>query len=184
MGDDAGKSLETLACELVRAYYDDERAFRDVAWELARHFDREGRVGLAEFVLGQFGGPGTFTTMEIDSLSIIARNMFDRLAELEGKDSDEVREFGRRLSWYVHEYRATYGHSPDGFPSQEENNGKRQRCQQLEQLAREMYAAIAPMHVPCCEDTCCILADHGWPADTCLQYFREKLGELGVSQDG
>lgn len=139
MADKKTPTIETLACELVRAYYDDERAFRDVAWELARYFDSEGKTGLAEFVLGQFGGPGTFTTMEIDSLSIIARHMFDRLAELEGEDSDEVREFGRRLSWYVHEYRATYGHSPDGFPSQEENDAKRQRCQELERLARDMF---------------------------------------------
>ena len=58
-----------------------------------------------------------------------------------------------------------------------------ERCQQLEQLAREMYAAIAPMHVPCCEDTCLILADEGWPADACPQYFRQRLEELGVSLD-
>ena len=66
----------------------------------------------------------------------------------------------------------------------ERANPIEQRCQQLDQLAREMYAAIAPMHVPCCEDTCLILADEGWPADACPQYFRQRLEELGVIVDG
>lgn len=58
-----------------------------------------------------------------------------------------------------------------------------QRCQLLEQLARDMYRAIAPMHRHCCEETCASLGDMGWDADCCLHGFREQLEALGVRLD-
>ena len=58
-----------------------------------------------------------------------------------------------------------------------------QRCQQLEQLARDMYMAIAPMHEYCCEETCASLCDMGWGDGFCCQDFRSRLEELGVILD-
>lgn len=58
-----------------------------------------------------------------------------------------------------------------------------QRFQQLGQLARDMYRAIAPMHEHCCEETCASLGDMGWGDGFCCQGFREQLMELGVILD-
>ena len=58
-----------------------------------------------------------------------------------------------------------------------------QRCQQLEQVAQDMLKAIAPMHEPCCEDTCRNLADMGWQDGCCYLGFREQLEALGVGVD-
>lgn len=55
-----------------------------------------------------------------------------------------------------------------------------QRYQQLAEVARDLYKAVAPMHEPCWEDTCCNLADNGWACDSCLHVFRDQLEELGV----
>lgn len=69
-----------------------------------------------------------------------------------------------------------------GYPLREAFE-KLQRYQQLEQVAMELCKAIAPMHEPCCEDTCCNLADMGWGEGCCFQDFREQLEALGVSVD-
>ena len=58
-----------------------------------------------------------------------------------------------------------------------------QRFEKLEQVARKMYQAIAPMHEPCCEDTCLFLGDAGWHIDACCRGFRKQLEALGVSVD-
>ncbi len=58
-----------------------------------------------------------------------------------------------------------------------------ERYRQLEQLARDMYRAIAPMHEHCCEETCASLGDMGWGDGFCCQGFREQLTELGVILD-
>lgn len=58
-----------------------------------------------------------------------------------------------------------------------------QRYQQLVEVAREMYRAIAPLHKWCNEDTCCNLGDMGWPCDVCLQELRGELESLGVVLD-
>lgn len=57
-----------------------------------------------------------------------------------------------------------------------------QRYQQLEQVARDMCNAVAPMHEYCNEDTCCALVDMGWGGDSmncCLCDFRKRLEALG-----
>ena len=63
------------------------------------------------------------------------------------------------------------------------NDTIEQRYQQLEEVAREMLKAIAPMHETCCEDTCRNLADMGWKDGCCYRGFREQLEALGVSVD-
>lgn len=53
----------------------------------------------------------------------------------------------------------------------------------LEKVALDMLNAIAPLHDPCCEDTCCNLGDAGWSEDYCLHGFRDRLKALGVVAD-
>lgn len=65
---------------------------------------------------------------------------------------------------------------PDFWPIGKEKDS-------LEQVALDMYNAMAPLHEPCCEDTCRSLRDDGWPDDFCLYEFRDRLKALGVSVD-
>lgn len=51
----------------------------------------------------------------------------------------------------------------------------------IENVARDLFKAIAPMHEPCCEEVCCNLGDDGWSADNCLYDFRCRLEALGVA---
>ena len=45
----SGRSLKSIAIGLVRAYNDEEVAFKDEARELARWFDDQGACSIASF---------------------------------------------------------------------------------------------------------------------------------------
>lgn len=100
----APESLAARAIALVRAYTDDEICFRGEARKLARWFDERGKEDLALFVEAQFGGAGTFSTMEIDPLPMVARDMYATIAELVGLDSPVTRGYRERLAWYMIEF--------------------------------------------------------------------------------
>lgn len=61
-----------------------------------------------------------------------------------------------------------------------ETNTLEQRYQQLAEVARDLYKAVAPMHEPCNDDTCCNLDDYGWGSEFCLRCIRRQLEKLGV----
>lgn len=98
------RSLKSIAIGLVRAYNDEEMAFKDEARELARWFEDQGEYGLAEHVVAQFGGAGTFSTMEIDPLPAVARDMYATIAELAGPDSAEAEGYRVRLADYMRDF--------------------------------------------------------------------------------
>lgn len=102
MSDD--KTIEQIAVSLVRAHYDDGMAFRDCANELAMHFDADGRYQLAEYVMAQYSDACTLSTMEVDPLPNIARDMFGAIEATLGKDHPKVREFAERLAQYMPDF--------------------------------------------------------------------------------
>lgn len=97
----SGRSLKSIAIGLVRAYNDEEMAFKDEARELARWFDDQGEYDLAAHVMAQFGGAGTFSTMEIDPLPVVARDMYATIVALAGPDSAEAEGYRVRLANYM-----------------------------------------------------------------------------------
>ena len=93
------RSLKSIAIGLVRAYNDEEVAFKDEARELARW-----EYDLAAHVMAQFGGAGTFSTMEIDPLPAVARDMYATIVELAGPDSVEAKGYRVRLANYMRDF--------------------------------------------------------------------------------
>lgn len=95
------RSLKSIALGLVRAYNDEEVAFKGEARELARWFEDQGEYDLAAHVMAQFGGAGTFSTMEIDPLPKVARDMYADIVEMAGHDSAMARGYRIRLANYM-----------------------------------------------------------------------------------
>lgn len=98
------RNLKSIAIGLVRAYNDEEVAFKDEARELARWFDDQGEYDLAAHVMAQFGGAGTFSTMEIDPLPKVARDMYATIVELAGPDSVVTKSYRIRLANYMRDF--------------------------------------------------------------------------------
>lgn len=98
------RSLKSIALGLVRAYNDEEVAFKGEARELARWFEDQGEYDLAAHVMAQFGGAGTFSTMEIDPLPAVARDMYATIVELSGPDSVEAKGYRVRLAYYMRDF--------------------------------------------------------------------------------
>lgn len=98
------RSLKSIAIGLVRAYNDEEVAFKDEARELARWFDDQGEYDLAAHVMAQFGGAGSFSTMEIDPLPKVARDMYATIVALSGADSPEAKGYRVRLANYMRDF--------------------------------------------------------------------------------
>lgn len=98
------KSIEQIAVLLVRAHYDDELAFKDYARGLAQHLDSNGKPELAVYVMAQYCEDCTFSTMEVDPLPRIARDMF---AVIEGQLAEghpKTKEFVFRLAQYMPDF--------------------------------------------------------------------------------
>ncbi len=98
------RGLKSIAVGLVQAYNDDEIAFKDEARELVRWFEVRGEYDLAAHVMAQFGGAGTFSTMEIDPLPVVARDMYATIVELAGPDSTEAKGYHDRLANYMRDF--------------------------------------------------------------------------------
>ena len=89
----SGRSLKSIAIGLVRAYNDEEAAFKD-----------QEEYDLAAHVMAQFGGAGTFSTMEIDPLPKVARDMYATIVELAGPDSVVTKSYRIRLANYMRDF--------------------------------------------------------------------------------
>lgn len=98
------KSIEQIAVSLVRAHYDDELAFKDYAKELAEHFDAHGKPDLAGYVMAQSCDTCTFSTMEVDPLPRIARDMFATIEKRLGEGHPKTKEFVFRLAQYMPDF--------------------------------------------------------------------------------
>ncbi len=100
----ADRSLKSIAIGLVRAYNDEEVAFKDEARELVRWLEGQREYDLAAHVMAQFGGAGTFSTMEIDPLPAVARDMYATIVELAGPESVEAKGYRVRLANYMRDF--------------------------------------------------------------------------------
>ena len=100
----SGRSLKSIAIGLVRAYNDEEVAFKDEARELARWFEDQEEYDLAAHVMAQFGGAGKYSTMEIDPLPKVARDMYATIVALAGPDSVVTKSYRIRLANYMRDF--------------------------------------------------------------------------------
>lgn len=98
------KSIEQIAVLLVRAHYDDELAFKDYARELAQHLDSNGKPELAGYVMAQYCDACTFSTMEVDPLPRIARDMFAVIEGQLGEGHPKTKEFVYRIAQYMPDF--------------------------------------------------------------------------------
>lgn len=98
------RTIDQIAVSLVRAHYDDELAFKDYARELAEHFDANGKSQVAGYVMAQYCDACTFSTMEVDPLSRIARDMFAVIEGQLGDGHPKVAEFEQRLGQYMPDF--------------------------------------------------------------------------------
>lgn len=98
------RTIDQIAVSLVRAHYDDELAFKDYARELAEHFDVNGKQQAADYVMAQYCDACTFSTMEVDPLPRIARDLFAVVEGQLGESHPKVREFVYRLAQYMPDF--------------------------------------------------------------------------------
>lgn len=98
------KPIEQIAISLVRAHYDDEMAFRDYARELADHLDKHAKPELADYVVAQYCDICMFSTMEVDPLPRIARDMFAAIEKQLGERHPKTKEFVYRLAQYMPDF--------------------------------------------------------------------------------
>lgn len=98
------KTISQIAIALVHAHYDEEHAFKDSAYELAKYFDERGYYELAEYVMAQVCDACAFCTMEVDPLPRIARDMFAVIVEQLGESYPKVAEFEQRLGQYMPDF--------------------------------------------------------------------------------
>ncbi len=96
--------IERIAVSLVRSHYDEELAFESDAKRLAEYFDNIGRTQVSSYVLALMRPVGTFSTMEIDPLSRIARDMFDVIEGQLGDGHPLVTDFEQRLGQYMPDF--------------------------------------------------------------------------------
>lgn len=98
------RTIDQIAVSLVRAHYDDELAFKDYARELAEHFDANGKPQMAGYVMAQYCDACTFSTMEVDPLPKIARDMFEVIETMFGKNHPNTQAFVYRLAQYMPDF--------------------------------------------------------------------------------
>lgn len=122
MSDATEKSIDTHALTLVRAHYDDEMSFDQAVRDLVAYYDGIDRISLAEYCMAFLPGTPTFSTMEVDPLPSIARDMYATIEEKFGADSEVATEYRVRLASYFPEFAArcikegsirTYGWQPE-----------------------------------------------------------------------
>ena len=98
------KTLTQISLSLVRAHYDEECCFKDAAQDLSRYFDRQGKPELAGYVMAQYCDACTFSTMEVDPLPRIARDMFAVIEGQLGEGHQKTKEFVYRLAQYMPDF--------------------------------------------------------------------------------
>lgn len=104
-GRSTSKTLSTLALDLVRSRYDDELSFDDAVRNLADYYRKCGDDALANYALAQIpGNPNVFTTMDVDPLPNIARDLYASVERICGPDSEKAKEFRCRLSVYLDDF--------------------------------------------------------------------------------
>lgn len=122
MSDTAEKTLDTHALTLVRAHYDDEMSFDQAVRDLAAYYNGIDRISLAEYCMAFLPGVPTLSTMEVDPLPNIARDMYATIEAKFGADSEEAKDYRIRLASYFPEFAArcvkegsirTYGWQPE-----------------------------------------------------------------------
>lgn len=119
----------------------------------------------------------------IDSVKAAGQYIVDHASNIVGDYPSLM--CGLRLSFdFSHDKALTLGINRehivcdlDKYPQQKQLEPQ---YEQLQQVARDLFMAIEPMHTPCCEETCCNLGDNGWQNDCCLIDFKERLEKCGV----
>lgn len=96
--------IERIAVSLVRSHYDEDLAFGDEAKRLAEYFDGIGRMQVADYIIAMMCPSVAFSTMEVDPLPGIARDMFVIIEELLGESHPKVAEFEQRLGQYMPDF--------------------------------------------------------------------------------
>lgn len=105
MSEEQPRTLDGIAIQLVRAHYDDEMSFDKATKELAEYYDGQGRYELSSYLMAQLpGAAGVFSTMEIDPLSVIAKDMYEIIERELGADNVEAVGFRMRLAFYFPDF--------------------------------------------------------------------------------
>lgn len=96
--------IERIAVSLVRSHYDEDLAFGDEAKRLAEYFYGIGRMQVADYIIAMTCPSVAFSTMEVDPLSRIARDMFAVIEGQLGDGHPKVAEFEQRLGQYMPDF--------------------------------------------------------------------------------
>ena len=76
--------------------------------ELVDYFYENDKPQLAEYALAQCRTTGVFSTMEVDPLPEIARDLFNVVERRLGKDDEQTKDFVERLAQYMPDFAARY----------------------------------------------------------------------------